>query len=314
MTKNALRVGVIGTGAIGGFYGMLLAKAGYEVHFLLRSDYAAVREHGLTLKSAILGDYRPEPLHIHADADDMPSCDWLLVGAKTTANPGLGPVIDQVAAPQARVVLLQNGLSVEDDMRPLIRDDLHLLGGLCFVSTHRQGAGVIEHYGGARLTLGYHSGPGDAASAVLEEGEALFVGTAIDTRAMDDLDQARWQKLLLNAPLNGLSVLLDSGSLALMSQPTTRALVSELMEEVFEGAAACGHPLSTESLEAAWKATDVRTDYYPSMYLDYQARRPLEIEAIYAAPLRAVARAGGEMPKIEMLYQSLKFLDERNRG
>ncbi|MBO3276956.1 putative 2-dehydropantoate 2-reductase [Pseudomonas schmalbachii] len=315
MSLANTRVGIIGAGAIGGFFGMLLARAGAPVHFLFRSDFATVREHGLQLQSKQFGDYRPQPLHAYADAADMPPCDWLLVAAKTTGNPALAPVINQVAAPGAKVVLLQNGLSVEDAMRPLLRDDLHLLGGLCFVSAHRRGNGVVEHVAGARLTLGYHSGATTAAEAqtVLDEGAALFAASGIDAKPMADIAHARWQKLLLNIPLNGLSVVVQSGSLAMMSHPQTRALVRELMEEVAAGAAACGHPLSAASLEQAWAATDVKADYHPSMYLDFAAKRPLELEAIYAAPLAEVARVGFAMPKIEMLYQMLSFLDARNR-
>ncbi|MCE6984913.1 2-dehydropantoate 2-reductase, partial [Pseudomonas frederiksbergensis] len=73
------------------------------------------------------------PVLAYAEAADMPPCDWLLVGAKTTSNAELAPLIAQVAAPDAKVVLLQNGLGVEEQLRPLLPADLHLLGGLCFI-------------------------------------------------------------------------------------------------------------------------------------------------------------------------------------
>ena len=121
----APRIGIIGTGAIGGFYGLLLARAGYDVHFLLRSEYRAVAECGLQLDSAVHGALLLAPVQAYRDAGDMPPCDWLLVGAKTTANTELAPLIAQVAAPGAKVVLLQNGLAVEDELRPLLADDLN---------------------------------------------------------------------------------------------------------------------------------------------------------------------------------------------
>ncbi|MNR17965.1 2-dehydropantoate 2-reductase [compost metagenome] len=86
------------------------------------------------------------------------------------------------------------------------------------------------------------------------------------------------------------------------------------MEEVAAGAALCGHPLPRDSIEKAWAAHDTAVDYRSSMQLDYAARHRLELEAIYAAPLEAVARAGGSMPRVQMLYQVLCFLDERNRA
>src|SRR5690606_5799345 len=123
---SAPRIGIIGTGAIGGFYGTMLARAGHDVHFLLRSEYGAVVERGLQLNSAVHGALNLAPVQAYQHVDEMPPCDWLLVGAKTTANAELAPLIAKAAGPGAKVVLLQNGLAVEDELRPLLPDDLHL--------------------------------------------------------------------------------------------------------------------------------------------------------------------------------------------
>lgn len=308
------RIGIIGAGAIGGFYGIMLARAGFDVHFLMRGDYATVRENGLLMKSAKYGDTHLAPAQVYHDAADMPPCDWLLVAAKTTANAALAPSIVHAAAPGAKVILLQNGFGVEDALRPLLPDSLHLLGCLCFVSVHREGAGVIAHHAYGSVSLGYHSGPGQDGRAVLEEAGALFRDAGLEAPLMDDLAQARWQKLVMNVPFNGLSVLLGSGTLAMMTQPQTRALIRELMVEVIAAAAACGHALPDGYIDVAWAATDGKPDYTPSMMLDYAERRPLELEAIYAAPLEAARQAGFSMRKVGMLYQSLCFLDQRNRA
>ena len=138
-------IGIIGTGAIGGFYGMMLARAGFDVHFLLRSEFSAVAERGLQLDSAVHGALTLNPVQAYSSAEDMPPCDWLLVGAKTTSNADLAPAIIQAAAPDAKVLLLQNGLDVEDSLRELLPDSLHLLGGLCYICVHRAGPGVITH-------------------------------------------------------------------------------------------------------------------------------------------------------------------------
>src|SRR3546814_2946722 len=108
------RIGIIGTGAIGGFYGVMLARAGFDVHFLLRSEFSAVAENGLGLNSAVHGARQLNPVQAYRSAAQMPRCDWLLVGTKTTGNAELAPVIAAAAAEGARVVLLQNGLGVEE--------------------------------------------------------------------------------------------------------------------------------------------------------------------------------------------------------
>ncbi|MDI2591227.1 putative 2-dehydropantoate 2-reductase [Pseudomonas sp. 681] len=309
------KIGIVGTGAIGGFYGVMLARAGFDVHFLLRSEFSAVAEHGLRVDSAVHGALTLNPVQAYSAAEDMPSCDWLLVGAKTTSNAGLAPAIIHAAAPGARVLVLQNGLDVEDSLRALLPDSLHLLGGLCLICVHREGPGVITHQALGSVNVGYHSGPAldDAARmAIVEEGASLFRTAGIDSQAMPNLHQARWQKLVWNIPYNGLSVLLGASTTPLMADADSRALIQLLMAEVVQGAKACGHDMPPGYADYLFLMTEKMTDYWPSMYHDFLHKRPLELEAIYARPLAAAKAAGCELPRIDALYRSLGFIDRRN--
>ncbi len=265
VSTNRPRIGIIGTGAIGGFYGVMLARAGFDVHFLLRSEFRAVADDGLHIDSAVHGQLHLNPVQAYVSAEDMPPCDWLLVGTKTTANADLAPLIARAAAPGAKVLLLQNGLEVEEALRPLLPDSLHLLGGLCFICVHRRGPGVVVHQALGAVNIGYHSGPlhndESARQALVEEGAALFHQAGIESHAMANLQQARWQKLVWNVPYNGLSVLL-------------RASTTPLMGDA--------------------KMTEKMPDYWPSMYHDFVHQRPLELDAVYARPLAAAREAGCE--------------------
>lgn len=313
--SNQPRIGIVGTGAIGGFYGLMLARAGFDVHFLLRSEYAAVAERGLQLNSAVHGALSLENVQAYCNAADMPPCDWVLVGAKSTSNAELAPVIAQVAAPGAKVVLLQNGLAVEEALRPLLPDSLHLLGGLCYICVHRAGPGVIEHQALGGVNPGYHSGPASDAAEQLAIAEAcaeLFRSAGLDSTAMPNLAQARWQKLVWNVPYNGLSVVLNSGTTALMAHGETRALILAIMKEVIQGAAACGFQIPEVFAEKLLASTDRMPDYLPSMYHDHVEKRPLELHYIYAEPLAAAERAGVDLPRIRALAQQLAFIDSRN--
>ncbi|AMZ71865.1 MULTISPECIES: putative 2-dehydropantoate 2-reductase [Pseudomonas] len=310
------RIGMIGTGAIGGFYGVMLARAGFDVHFLLRSEFAAVAEAGLRIDSAVHGTLALNPVQAYRSAADMPPCDWLLVGAKTTSNTELAPVITQAAAEGAKVLLLQNGLDVEDDLRPLLPDSLHLLGGLCLICVHRVGPGVVTHQALGAVNVGYHSGPcADQAQrmVIVEEAATLFRSAGIDAQAMPGLQQARWQKLVWNVPYNGLSVLLGASTTPLMANDHSRELIQALMGEVVRGAQACGHHIAPGYAEYLFTMTEKMPDYWPSMYHDYSHKRVLELDAIYGRPLAAAKAAGCELPKIEALYQALAFVDRYNR-
>ena len=298
------RIGIIGTGAIGGFYGLMLARAGFDVHFLLRSEYAVVSKQGLRLNSSVHGNLHLHPVQAYANAADMPPCDWLLVGTKSTGNADLAPTIAQVAAPDAKVVLLQNGLDVEDSLREHLPPSLHLLGGLCYIGVHRAAPGVVEHQALGRVNLGYHSGTAanDEArqQAIVEEGAGLFHQAGIESQAMTSVHQARWHKLVWNVPFNGLSVLLGTGTRALMA-------------EVVQGAHACGHDIAASYAGQMFAMTETMDDYLPSMYHDHVHKRALELAAIYARPLAAAKAAGCELPRMQALYQALSFIDRHNR-
>lgn len=310
------RIGIIGTGAIGGYYGLMLARAGFEVHFLLRSEYAAVAHEGLRVRHAQLGELHLPQVNAWCEAAAMPACDWLLVGAKSTANAELAPLIVQAAAADAKVVVLQNGLGVEEALRPLLPDSLHLLGGLCFICAHREAPGVVVHQSQGVCNLGYHSGPADEAQrlALLEQGVAWLREAGIESAPIADLAQARWQKLVWNVPYNGLSALLGASTRPLMAQADSRALLLALMEEVVAAAEAAGAPLPANYPQKLLAYTDRMPDYLPSMYHDFAQRRPAELQAVYAAPLAAAAALGVEMPRVRMLYQALSFLQARAQG
>ncbi|KAA0987776.1 putative 2-dehydropantoate 2-reductase [Pseudomonas sp. ANT_J12] len=307
-------IGIVGTGAIGGFYGLMLARAGFDVHFLLRSEFSAVAEHGLQVNSAVHGALSLNPVQAYSAAEDMPPCDWLLVAAKSTSS-GLAPIITQAAAPGAKVLLLQNGLDVEDSLREVLPDSLHLLGGLCLICVHRESPGVITHQALGAVNVGYHSGPASdeaARMALVEEGAGLFRAAGIDSQAMPNLHQARWQKLVWNIPYNGLSVLLGASTTPLMADADSRALIQALMAEVVQGAQACGHAIPPGYADYLFMMTEKMPDYWPSMHHDLLHKRPLELEAIYARPLAAAKAAGCELPRIEALYRALGFIDRRN--
>lgn len=317
VTPQSPRIGIIGTGAIGGFYGLMLARAGFDVHVLLRSEYAVVSEQGLRVNSGVHGALHLHPVQAYAQAADMPPCDWLLVGTKSTGNVELAPTLAQVAAPDAKVVLLQNGLDVEDSLREHLPASLHLLGGLCYIGVHRSGPGVVEHQALGRVNLGYHSGSAandeNRQKEIVEAGAALFHKAGIESQAMANVHQARWHKLVWNVPFNGLSVLLKAGTTNLMADASSRELIQALMAEVIQGAHACGHEIPASYAEQMFAMTETMEDYLPSMYHDYMHKRPLELAAIYARPLSAAKAAGCELPRMQALHQALSFIDRHNR-
>ena len=166
------------------------------------------------------------------------------------------------------------------------------------------------------MNLGYHSGPPelDEAQAIVEEGAELFRSAGIESVAMADLQQARWQKLVWNIPYNGLSVLLDADTRRLMSNADSRALIADMMQEVVRAAQALGYTMPENYADKLLAATQRMPDYLPSMYHDFAQGRPAELHAIYEAPLAAAQTVGVAMPRVRALYQALRFIQARQEA
>jgi 2-dehydropantoate 2-reductase len=313
MTQSSPRIGIIGSGAVGGYFGYHLVRAGFDVHFLVRSEYEAMTRNGLVVNGKRFADAKALPVKTYRSIDDMPPCDWLLLGAKATSNVQLAPMLARAAAPGAKVICLQNGLGVEDTLRTMLPASLHLIGGLCWLAVYREAPGTVRHIALNDLHLGYHSGPRDDRASpqrMLEEGVAMFNAAGIKAISIPDLTEARWKKLVWNVPFNGVAALLETGTNLLTANPDSRKLVLTLMHEVLRAARACGYPFSKkmpQQLIEMTKAFD--EDYLPSMYYDRMLHRPMELAAMYEAPINAAHATGCALPMIDMMHRMLRVVD-----
>jgi 2-dehydropantoate 2-reductase len=307
-----LRFAVIGAGALGGLYGGLLARHGFEVHFLLHSDAAHVREHGLRIESP-LGDAHLREVCVHDTAETLPPCDVTIVGLKTTKNDLLAKLLPPPTREGGTVLVLQNGLNVEADSAAVVGPD-RLLGGCCFLCSNKVGPGHIRHLDYGRIVFGRYA-PADQPPAgidpLVERVAAALQAAGIDAVATSDLWLARWRKLMWNIPFNGLSVVLDASTKDLIEDPAATALARTLMEEVAAASAANGRPQPSDAIEKTLEHTKQMVPYDSSMRLDYLAGRPMEIEAIMGNPLRAAEQADVLVPSLRMLYRQLQFLQAR---
>jgi 2-dehydropantoate 2-reductase len=295
---------VVGLGAVGGYYGAKLAAAGHEVHFLARSDLEHVRRHGLIVESSD-GDIVLTDASVHGSADDVPRVDFVVVAVKTTDTAGALDLTRALARDGSVVVAMQNGLGVEEVLANALPDRT-VLGAMCFICSNKAGPGHVRHLDYGRVTVGAHTGE-DAVEAVNALVDDLR-DAGVAASALDDLSVGRWKKLVWNIPYNGLSVVLDAGTDELMRDPSTRELVELLMREVAAGAAACGAPIPDAFVQQMLDDTEQMIPYATSMKLDYDARRPLEIEAIYGVPLATARAAGVEMVRVQTLYEQLRAL------
>jgi 2-dehydropantoate 2-reductase len=305
---------IIGTGALGGFYGAKLQKAGLDVHFLLKSDYEHVSQFGLIVQSKD-GDFTLPQVNAYNNVEKMPQCDVVIVALKTTQNYLLPQLLPPVVKDGGVVLVLQNGLGIEEEVAHIV-SNVNVIGGLCFLCSNKVRQGHIHHVDYGKIVLGEYAKNNHAAGITsrMQQIADDFQNAGISIELAEDLLWARWQKLVWNIPYNGLSVILNARTDELMADVYTRQLVEQLMYEVVAGAKSNGRIIPDSFIQTMLDYTLKMKPYRTSMKIDYDERRPLEIEAIFGKPLSIAQAAGVNLPQISCLYNQLKFLDTRNNS
>jgi len=298
-------IAVIGAGAVGGYYGAMLARRGFDVHFLARADYAVLRERGLRIES-YKGDFQiaPQKLHVHDHVAKMPPADLVIVALKATSNHLFESLIAPLLKPQAAILTMQNGLGNEEELANLFGAD-RVMGGMAFVCNMRIGPGVIRHASEGWVRLGEFS---RAPIERTHQIGKMLSDSGVECRVIENLQQGRWEKILWNIPFNGLGTVMDLSTDRLLATPQGTELVTALMKESMSIASRLGFHWPADWIEQKLEMTRRMGAYKTSMQIDREHGRPLEIEAIVGKPLAKARALGINAPLIEMVYRLLRLL------
>ena len=297
---------IIGVGGIGGYYGGLLAKAKRNVQFLLHSDYEFVKQNGLQIDSKN-GDFHLNNLNVFNNVKNMNPADVIIVCLKTTNNHLLKSFLPHLVKNDSLVVLIQNGLGLESDLQKEF-PDINIVGGMAFICIQKIGEGHIRHLDYGKLTLGLHT---QSAEVLFNTLTNDLIDAGLEIEVAPDLQSARWRKLVWNIAYNGTTVVLNTDTKQLMDNTSTHQLVTDLMIEVMNGANACGiqYPIDETFIQQMLNMTENMAVYAPSMKLDFDHKREMEIERIYSRPITEAKKAGYEMKKTATIEQQLKFIN-----
>jgi 2-dehydropantoate 2-reductase len=295
-------VAVVGSGAIGLYYGGRLAAAGEDVRFLMRSDFDAVSRDGLKVES-VHGDFHLPQVKAFRTAEEIGPVDLVIVSWKATANHHLTEVLPPLLHEATQVLTLQNGLGNCECIAEITGTE-RVLGGLCFVCINRISPGLVSHSAGGRVALGeWRAGlPGRAAELARRFKIAGIPGVAVD-----DLEQAQWEKLVWNIPFNGLSVA-EGGVTTdvLLESVDTEDEIRALMAEVIAAGRALGLELGDELIDFNVERTRPMGPYRTSSMIDFVEGREVEVGPIWEEPLRRAREAGVAMPCLEKLLARIK--------
>lgn len=320
-----MKIAIVGCGALGSYYGAKLCRSGQDVHFLLRSDYEAVRRHGVTVRGA-KEEFNIRPICARTP-EEIGESELVIIGLKTTANDQFARLLPPVVGKNTAVLTLQNGLGNEEQLARLFPAE-QILGGLCFVCLNRVAPGVVRYIDHGMIVLGEFQRP----AAPRSHGIAtLFQNAGVKCHVTEDLARAHWEKLVWNIPFNGLGVASAAGLEALTSAHVSHftfhvsgpclttdkllgdarweKIVRELMLEVIAAAGAMGFVIPVAFAEKQIERTRTMGEYQPSTLVDFAAGRPLELDSLFFEPLRQAQRAGVAVPRLEKLCRVLQSLD-----
>ena len=309
------RVAIIGSGAVGCYYGARLAEAGGEVHFLMRRDYEVVAAGGLHIVSKD-GNIHLERPHVARDSSAIGPVDWVICALKATAIEDARALVAPCVGPGTRILVLMNGLGLEDRFAEWFGAE-RVFGGLAFTCINRGEPGTVHHIDYGPVTVGHLQDD----PAEVDAGLALWAGAKVETVRAPSLLAGRWTKLCWNVPFNGLAV--TAGGITtdrILADPALREAVTTLILEVAAAGnadlEAHGQSVRLDGAAIARNmvaATDAMAAYRPSTMIDFVEGQPMEVAAIFEEPLRRASALGVATPLLALVTGQIRMLDARGR-
>ncbi|KAF4122709.1 Ketopantoate reductase [Geosmithia morbida] len=333
------------------FVGAGAPPHGLHVSLVARSNYKAIEQSGVQLQTRDFGDYtfRPEVAFpsieaaaAAADGDGESPRNWDYVFVTTKALPDISDdsaMIAPLVGPRTCIVLIQNGVGVEDPFRRRF-PDTSIVSGVTIVSAEQTSPGVVRQNRWTRISIGPYAHGLLAGQAQLPEGQDTSdevirsrsakctddlarwwadLGGIRDVEPHDEigLQTVRWHKLCINAAMNPSAVLSGGrGNADMVTDLELRRHLEAVMWEIWDAAPrVLGRPLpdNVATPDKILRSTEKNTGARPSMLLDWEARKPMELEVILGNPVRIARAKGVEMPRLQSLYALLRSAQEARK-
>lgn len=308
-----MKIAVMAAGGLGGYYGALLAKDGHDVTFIARGAHLkAIRENGLTIKS-VHGDLTIKPAKATDDPGEVGAVDWILFGVKTYDTESAAQALRPMVGAQTAVLTFQNGVEATDQIGAVIGKE-HMLVAPTQIVSNITAPGMIEQKSPFRMTTVGEIG-GQGLTPRVEQIVAAFKRTGIEASGAPDGRVPLWHKFVFIASTAGLASLARTAPYDLFQLPEARASLHSAMEEVNAVGRAQGIAMDAGIVEQQYQFTlNLKPGAKPSMQLDVEQGKRLEIDALSGAVVRLGAAKGVQTPVHQTIFVGLKMEDERRRA
>ncbi len=305
-----MKIAVMAAGGVGGYYGALLARDGHDVTFLARGAHLqALRADGLVITSPH-GDFAIRPAKATDNPAEVGEVDWVIFAVKTYDTDTAARAIRPLVGARTTIVTFQNGVDAPEQIGAIVGRD-HVLAAPTQIVSNIAAPGVIAQKSAFRISIvGEVFGQG--VTPRVEQFVAALAHTGVDATAVPDARKPLWHKLVLMASVGGLSALARTEPYALLQLPAARATLRAAMEEVYAVGIANGVPMDADIAVRQYEfALKFQAGQKPSLLLDLEQGKRLEIEALSGAVVRLGAAKGVATPVHQTIYVALQMDDER---
>lgn len=297
-----MKIAIIGTGGVGGYFGGRLLQSGNDVSFLARGKHLKnIQVSGLSIKS-IKGDFVVNPKIATDRIEELGKSDLIIIALKTWQVKDIATKLNRIIHDDTIVLPLQNGILTSDELKEFIPEK-HILGGLCRIFSKIESPGIIHHFGyEPSIVFGELNSLKTARMTRIKE---VFDKSGIDSRISLDIKADLWKKFIPIC-IGGLMAVSETTYGELRSIPETRKLMEELLLEIFELSKAAEIDLESSLVEKTLKAIDsFPPDSTPSLARDVWQGKPSEIEYQNGTVVKLGKKYGIPTPVNRFVYSCI---------
>ena len=303
-----MRILVYGAGAVGGFFGGLLARAGEDVHFVARgTQLDAMRSAGLNIDSTLLGPISIPAVSVAGSAREVGIADLALVCVKTHQLAAAFDDLSSAISSETIIVPLQNGVEADEELSKRFSRNV-VLPAVVYVGATVETPGVVRHVAAGTIGIGANRPEDEAALPAIRD---VLARSGQPVHVSRDIQRERWHKLMWNAAFNSVSAVSGREPAHLLALADTRDLIHQIMEEVLAVGRACGVNLRPEDIDEHIAWTERATGLKTSTMVDRERGRTMESDGLLGVIVRKGHDVGVATPCSATVYALLRALDER---
>ena len=306
-----MRIAIIGTGAVGGYFGAKLLEAGFEVNFLARGrQLTTIRENGIKVKS-ILGDFQTGPVNATNQIEQLGSSDLIILAVKAWQIKEVRQELSKIIHEKSLVLPLQNGVLAAEELAYSISDK-HILGGVCRIISKIEAPGVINHFGATPSIVLGELAPTESNRLIGIKN--VFDEADIDLRISDNVKTDIWKKFGFIC-VGGLMAITRGNLGEIRELPETRTLMEALISEIILLADHLGVEMGSSFKERTLGFIDsLPGETTFSMARDIWEGRPSELEYLNGAVVNLADQHSVQVPINKFIYSCLKISENIARS